>query len=69
MIDILAYAGQSGVVAICLQEFFMLPCFHQLAVFQHDNLVGMSDGREAVGDDYGRPVDGKLLNGLLDQLL
>ncbi|MEY9787171.1 hypothetical protein ABIE77_001729 [Sinorhizobium fredii] len=46
-------------------KFLMRPFFDDLAVLHHDDLVGVDDGREPVGnDDHGPPAH-RLFEGLL----
>ena len=37
-------------------EVIVLPAFHDLPLFDDQDLVGPADGAETVGDDEGRPV-------------
>src|SRR5512143_3976175 len=43
--------------------------FRDLPAFQHYDLVGVSDGRQAMGDDYGRAAYHQALQSLLDEQL
>ena len=50
-------------------QFLVGPLFHDPPVLQHDNLVGVANGRQTMGDDDSRSTDHQPLQGLLDQHL
>ncbi len=48
---------QLGVTSILGQQLIMGAALHDLARFQHDDLVGIGHGAQAVGDgDHGAPL-------------
>ena len=50
-------------------QLLVRPLFHDPPVLQHDNLVGVANSRQTMGDDDGRPTDHQPLQCLLDQEL
>jgi len=57
------------VVPTCLGERGVVADFDQLALLEDDDLVGVLDGGEPVGDDHGRPLGEEALHVLHDGAL
>src|ERR1051326_2047485 len=60
-------AGQAGVEAVLPQELLVGAALDDFAVAQHQELIGASDGAQAMGDDEAGAGGPKTLEGLLDE--
>src|SRR5262249_32379148 len=62
-------APHVGVEAIARQELAMAAAFDDAAAVENDDLVGVDDGRQAMGDHQGGAAAAHLLQRALDLLL
>ena len=64
--DGVVHVVQVGVEAVAVEELIVRALLDQLALTEHDNLVGPANGREAVRDDDSRPALEEAPQGKLD---
>ena len=57
-----------GIEAVFCQQFIMGPLFDDAAVVDDDDVVGIADRAQAVGDDDGRAAFHEAVQGSLDDL-
>src|SRR6185437_8568080 len=60
-------AVQARVDLVTLQQFAMRSGLDDPSVLEHDNTIGMLDGRQAMRDDDGRAAAHQFLERILDQ--
>ena len=61
---------EGGVMAgLVLDEVIVRPCFHDFAVLDNGDEVGVADGGESMGNDDGGAADGGFVECLLDDTL
>src|SRR6478736_8629042 len=60
---------QAGIETVLRDQLRMRALLDEPALFQHDDVVGVHDGREAVRDDERRAVAGDLVERVLDLFL
>ena len=62
-------AGEFGVEAVLREEGVVGAAFDDGALFQHENLVGLANGAETVGDHEAGTALHQTFEGFLDQTL
>src|SRR5205823_6086967 len=59
----------SGIDATTQQQFPMMAALDDASAVEHQDLVGVDDGRQPMGDDEGRAIGGDLGEARLDLAL
>ena len=58
---------QSVVDTLLREELFVCAAFFERAIFEDDDLIGVSNGGESVGDDHRRTIFCDVFEGTLDR--
>ena len=58
---------QSVVDTLLREELFVCAAFFERAIFEDDDLIGVSNGGESVGDDHRRTIFSDVFEGTLDR--
>src|ERR1700722_18873057 len=60
-------AGKTGVEAVKRDQLIVIAAFDDLSVAEDENLIGVADGAQTVGDDETRAMRHEVFEGLLNQ--